>query len=360
MPGRMQVDQQLNRQALTNIRRITLGSIPASIVISLWLQPYVDTKLSMIAIATISISASGQFLGCGSFLRNESSMKLLLIHGLVAMSGTGWGLFALFGIPAAATDGGRMRIVVMVCGVLTTSVASSSASPTTFVVYVTPLMICLVVGLGLAGGDRYLFLGIIGFIVIIGESFRNGHVTTRSAVALQHQADDLAAQLADALRLTEHDSLHDPLTGAGNRRLFARLHGSEVDLADTSVICIDLDHFKQLNDQHGHRAGDELLVKATNRIRTLVRVDDKVIRTGGDEFVVILSSARDQAEPIAQRLVTQLAAPYELEVGTIAVSASVGLASGRNGETLEHLQHRADEALYQAKSSGRGVLVVGL
>jgi diguanylate cyclase (GGDEF)-like protein len=352
------VDQQLNRQALSNIRRITLGSVPSALVMALWLRPYVSSSLSAWAVACITVSAVGQFVSSSAYLREPSRSWLLLTRALVCMSGLGWGLFALFGIPAASTDGGRMRIVVMLCGVLTTSVASSNASPMTFIVYVTPPLTCLITGLVIAGGDRLLLLGIVGFMIVLAESFRASHVVTRSAVALRYEADDLSARLAEALRLTEHDSLHDPLTGAGNRRLLAR-QSDEKDITETSVICVDLDKFKQLNDQHGHAAGDELLVMVTNRIRTLVRVDDSLIRTGGDEFVVILNSSHGHAEPIAARLVHRLAAPYHLSVGEVVVGASVGMASARSGETLEQVQRRADAALYEAKSSGRGTLVVG-
>jgi diguanylate cyclase (GGDEF)-like protein len=355
--GKVAVDQQLNRQAMTNIRRITLGSIPAALVIGLWLRPYVSDVLAIWATALVSVSAVGQFIFCSEFLRNESPKTLFVTRILVAMSGTGWGLYALFGIPAAATDGGRMRIVVMMCGVVTTSVASSNASPTTFVVYISPLIFSLVGGLIATGKDQYLLLGIVGFLSIVGESFRSGHATTRSAITLRQEADDLAARLAEALRLTEHDSLHDPLTGAGNRRLLARQStGPATSLV--SVLCIDLDHFKQLNDRFGHAAGDELLVLATNRIRTLLRSEDIVIRTGGDEFVVIVHSGQDLAEPIANRLIEKLAEPYQLSFGVVEVGASIGMATARSEEPIDHVQQRADTALYKAKSTGRGVLVV--
>jgi diguanylate cyclase (GGDEF)-like protein len=357
MQGKAAVKQLLDREAMSNIHRITLGNIPSVIVVSLWLNPYVSRALINTAAAVISASAIGQFFCCRSFLRSGSQRVQFFIRLLVSVCGLGWGLFALIGIPQAATDGGRMRLVVMICGVIATSVASSSASPTTFIVYVTPLVLSLIGGLVIAGGDHLLLVGIVCFLVVLAESFRAGHATTRSAVALRLEADDLAAQLAEALRLTEHDSLHDPLTGAGNRRLLAR-HSAEVAASPVSVLCIDLDHFKQLNDRFGHAAGDELLVLATNRIRTLLRAEDSVIRTGGDEFVVIVRSGKLLAEPIANRLLDQLSDPYQLSYGTVQVGASIGMASAQSDETLEDAQQRADTALYNAKSSGRGLLVV--
>jgi diguanylate cyclase (GGDEF)-like protein len=357
MQGKAAVKQLLDREAMSNIHRITLGNIPSVIVVSLWLNPYVSKAVITIAAAIISTSAIGQFFCCGRFLRSGSQKLLFVTRLLVSACGVGWGLFALVGIPQAATDGGRMRIVVLICGVIATSVASSSASPATFVVYVTPLFISLVGGLAIAGGDRMLLVGILGFLVVLAESYRAGHATTRSAVSLRQEADDLAAQLAEALRLTEHDSLHDPLTGAGNRRLLAR-QSAEANEAPVTVLCIDLDHFKSLNDRFGHAAGDELLVLATNRIRTLLRADDSVIRTGGDEFVVIIRSGRVFAEPIANRLLTHLGEPYELSFGTAKVGASIGMATTRSNETLDDAQQRADTALYNAKSTGRGVLVL--
>lgn len=149
----------------------------------------------------------------------------------------------------------------------------------------------------------------------------------------------------------------DPLTGAGNRRaLDAKL--SEVVNAHrrsgtaATLVLIDLDHFKKVNDVHGHAVGDQILKRVTTIIDLRIRVTDSLYRIGGEEFVVVLEGADlSRAVHLAEQLRTLVYA-NEL-VPDHAVTISLGVAELKKDENGNDWLHRADEALYRAKDAGR-------
>ncbi len=171
---------------------------------------------------------------------------------------------------------------------------------------------------------------------------------------------DITARKALEVRLS-HDALHDALTGLPNRVLLldrlarvlesARRHG-----AAAAVLYIDLDGFKEVNDRHGHAAGDALLQQAARRIEGCVRGEDTVARIGGDEFCVVLATlARaPDCEVAAGKIIEALALPFELGGTVASISASIGAAlypvHGSDGAAL--LAH-ADAAMYVAKNAGK-------
>lgn len=153
----------------------------------------------------------------------------------------------------------------------------------------------------------------------------------------------------------------DPLTGAGNRRAldeklrdivssYARLP------APSSLIILDLDHFKALNDAHGHGTGDEILKKITEIVNLRIRVTDSLYRIGGEEFVVVAENQTiEKASHLAEQLRTLVEA-NEL-VPDRSVTISLGVAEIRPGQTGNEWLGRADQALYQAKRGGRNATV---
>jgi diguanylate cyclase (GGDEF)-like protein/PAS domain S-box-containing protein len=155
---------------------------------------------------------------------------------------------------------------------------------------------------------------------------------------------------------------HDPLTGLDNRlslnlRLDQLLAQTRRAQGTAAVMFLDLDHFKKINDTHGHATGDQLLVAVADRLRDLLREVDTIARLGGDEFIVVTSGSVTPAEAgqIALRIVSALAEPFQLSGKTIHSGTSVGVAmfppDGHDSATL--LRH-ADTAMYAAKSQGRG------
>ncbi|MCI4645398.1 MAG: ammonium transporter [Hyphomonadaceae bacterium] len=159
-----------------------------------------------------------------------------------------------------------------------------------------------------------------------------------------------------------HLALHDPLTGLPNRGLFndrltAMIDRTVQEKCLSAVVLIDLDRFKDVNDLHGHAAGDQVLKVTAERIEGLVRSRDIVARLGGDEFAILQLKVdfANQTEELAMRLVETLSRPIELAGGqSVRVGASVGVAfCPRDGIQNVGLVTRADTALYHAKNSGR-------
>jgi diguanylate cyclase (GGDEF)-like protein len=158
-------------------------------------------------------------------------------------------------------------------------------------------------------------------------------------------------------------ALQDALTGLPNRAALVA-HLDTVLAAcrpgrQVGVLFVDLDGFKLVNDSLGHAAGDELLVRAAERIRGCLRHDDVVARLGGDEFVVVGSCAADETTlaQVAARICAQLSAPFRIGEQDAVVSASVGIATtattATGDETAEDLLRCADLAMYAAKTQGK-------
>jgi diguanylate cyclase (GGDEF)-like protein len=153
---------------------------------------------------------------------------------------------------------------------------------------------------------------------------------------------------------------HDPLTDLPNRELLATTVTGWCDRAtdarqEISLLFIDLDRFKMVNDHWGHEVGDELLCAVAGRLGGMVRSEDLVCRIGGDEFVIALASPSHTrlAESLAERLIAEFAEPFTLSVGNVVITPSIGVALSEGaGEALELIRD-ADTAMYKAKGSGR-------
>ncbi|BDM21619.1 diguanylate cyclase [Pseudomonas sp. LRP2-20] len=151
----------------------------------------------------------------------------------------------------------------------------------------------------------------------------------------------------------------DPLTGLPNRvALHKELDFALQQRAAFALFFIDLDGFKQVNDQYGHDAGDAVLQAAAGRMLAIMRTDDTVARLAGDEFVVIAQAVANQASArdIARKLCDVLSAPVQVEGGEVAVGASIGVylnLSGHDPQSAEEALALADKAMYEAKRGGR-------
>ena len=182
-------------------------------------------------------------------------------------------------------------------------------------------------------------------------------IRIRAQLGRKRQADKLRASLRAGLELAVTDSL----TGLHNRRYGLYRLQQMIDCPGHSVavMMLDLDHFKGINDEHGHAAGDEVLQRLSRRLRAELRSGDLLARLGGEEFLVALPDTdHDAAMDCAERLRRAIAEmPFALgETGApVTVTMSVGLALTDNAslEMAEHLIARADRALYNAKSLGR-------
>jgi diguanylate cyclase (GGDEF)-like protein/PAS domain S-box-containing protein len=173
------------------------------------------------------------------------------------------------------------------------------------------------------------------------------------------EAAGLVLTVRDTSELTRL-AYHDALTGLPNRVLFMdrlerALARSERLGTAVSVLFLDLDNFKVINDSLGHKAGDQLLTEIARRLRTELRGADTAARLGGDEFTVLFESASDPSDPlaVADRLGAALREPLTLEGHEVFVTASMGIAVARPGDTAESLLRDSDLAMYSAKGAGK-------
>jgi diguanylate cyclase (GGDEF)-like protein/PAS domain S-box-containing protein len=171
---------------------------------------------------------------------------------------------------------------------------------------------------------------------------------------------DVTAQIK-AEKALAHQVLHDPVTGLANRlslmdRIKQALASMERTPGRLAVLFIDLDHFKQVNDTFGHDAGDQVLAEIGHRISRISRRSDTVARLGGDEFVVLCASLHDGDELalIGNRIVEGVRAPYVKDGRDLSVTCSIGIIVTSDSHfDPEELIRDADEAMYEAKASGR-------
>jgi diguanylate cyclase (GGDEF)-like protein len=147
----------------------------------------------------------------------------------------------------------------------------------------------------------------------------------------------------------------DPLTGLANRRGLAEALGSLSDDGTAALLLINLDRFKAVNDQHGVSVGDALLATVGHRLQAVARGGDLVAGTGGDEFVLLCRGCDDLAAvTVARRVMRAVEEPAEIDGLTLRIGASVGIARAHG--SLDDIMCRADDALYEAKRSGRRVV----
>jgi len=198
--------------------------------------------------------------------------------------------------------------------------------------------------------------------VIIGSAAMSALVVARmnNAIATIVGAHHSLEALQDELAV---QATHDPLTGLANRvqsmRLLAGALGrTKRQQSTVGLLFLDLDGFKEVNDNFGHRAGDEVLREVGRRLATEIRDGDFAGRLGGDEFLVGIENVEDEqaAVTLANRLITSISHPIRIDEQTcVNVGASIGVSLGRGGSTdVETLVHEADLAVYQAKSTGKG------
>jgi diguanylate cyclase (GGDEF)-like protein len=199
---------------------------------------------------------------------------------------------------------------------------------------------------------------------VLGAGARKQHGFSQEDVNFMQAIANVLANAIQRRRTeerTQHEALHDALTGLPNRSLFLDRLQHALSVAARrrtviSVLFLDLDQFKLVNDSLGHAAGDELLAAVAPRIEQALRPGDTVARFGGDEFAVLAEDVRDErgATRIAERIAEALARPFILREREHFVSASIGISIGTGAEEPEALIRDADSALYRAKEHGRG------
>ncbi|MNF51899.1 Response regulator PleD [compost metagenome] len=235
-----------------------------------------------------------------------------------------------------------------------------------------PIIFYLLLGLRLGLWGSLLFIGIGLFA--FSQRFTSDNHLTNILILANLGAASLAvtlfshiyerSRLRNEQRLTELATT-DSLTGLANRMRLADVFEREISHArrngtPLALVFLDIDHFKQINDRHGHKAGDKALCHFARLLSQRLRSSDLFCRLGGEEFAVLLpNTSAEQAASIAQDLCERLAAtPLELDDGPLRMTLSAGVAShGEDGELLDELMQAADRRTYFAKRTGRNRVV---
>jgi diguanylate cyclase (GGDEF)-like protein len=161
---------------------------------------------------------------------------------------------------------------------------------------------------------------------------------------------------------------YDELTGLGNYYLFEDRINNLLTVAERSkrpftLLLLDLDHFKEINDRLGHLIGDQVLARAGDRLRRISRFSNTVFRTGGDEFIILMETGVSHAGALhlARKIVRAIRKPIRLESGEFSIGVSIGIAFyPEHGSSIKQIIHHADSAMYADKRSGGGVSEVEL
>lgn len=196
---------------------------------------------------------------------------------------------------------------------------------------------------------------------------RNQRFSEQEQGNLESLLSTLLFHMRNALlyRAATQSALRDPLTDTGNRIAMDQTLEREIEMSrrhsqPLSLLMLDIDHFKQINDTYGHSAGDEVLKAVAASIKNQLRNVDMVFRFGGEEFLILLSNTnREAAAMIGERLrFAAQAQDYEAEGKMIELTVSIGCSTLLPGESAESLLRRADSALYVAKREGRNRLAM--
>jgi diguanylate cyclase (GGDEF)-like protein len=233
------------------------------------------------------------------------------------------------------------------------------------------------IGNGLRYGARYLYAamatGIASYAIVFNNSaywreqwgFSAGLMIAQIALPLYFSIllKQLNSQHDELKKLYEQmarHATHDSLTSLPNRKRFQDQLAETIALAKQgkqtfTVLYLDLDGFKAINDDLGHAAGDKLIEHTARRLEQCVRKGDMVARVGGDEFIVLLQDvASADVSRIAEKIVENLSKPLMLTDKTLQITASIGIATyPQDGEDAGTLIHSADSAMYEAKRNGK-------
>jgi diguanylate cyclase (GGDEF)-like protein len=225
------------------------------------------------------------------------------------------------------------------------ALADTTRSRSVLWISILPVAVASGVGVGLRAQDAQFARALVWVMLVV-----IGLILLRMYLALY-----MNLGLGRAL---EHQAEHDSLTSLPNRILLRRrleraLAAIERSNQHVTLMMLDLDGFKEVNDTFGHSAGDQVLVQVARRVVTSVRGVDSVARLGGDEFAVLLAQGPvDNAAVIARRVLAALELPLALRMTTVSVAASIGIATGSLGDTADELLRNADLAMYAAKAAG--------
>ncbi|WP_407521367.1 putative bifunctional diguanylate cyclase/phosphodiesterase [Methylobacterium oryzisoli] len=372
------IDRLVDRDrvdALLRVLPLTLASntfVSVSFTVTMWgdVQP-----ASLLCFVTLNAAVNlGRLWGVWTVRRRgltelSPSLVLTLSRAGALVSGLCWAMILV--LAAQAGHAYNLAVGLTFCGINAGSVIQSTADRQTTLAFVLPNSVILILTL-LAGEtvqSQIIGVNLLLLTLLMVRASTRAERDYVTAARLRHEAAHLADSLrqanvaaTQAMQRLEHAASHDPLTGLFNRaayrtRLAERMARAGSGEGEVSLLLIDLDGFKGINDTYGHAAGDAVLAEVARRLTAVLGPDEVIARLGGDEFAALLFRDRigEADELAAERIVRSLCAPFVLEERFMEAGASVGIARfPRDAATAQDLQAAADLALYASKSGGRG------
>jgi diguanylate cyclase len=208
-------------------------------------------------------------------------------------------------------------------------------------------------------GDEAYRLALGELIARYQRLMREMRRVIRHSDRQERELNSLNTRLRQLAGELDHKARHDPLTGEFNRAAIIELVTQHLAKLPTSLIVLDIDHFKRINDTYGHPAGDAVIVELVGRLRTALPSSGRIGRVGGEEFTVALPGTDlHEAAAIAEGMRRVVAARPFGTATPREVSASFGVSWNPVGTTFDQAYARADEALYAAKRGGRNRVVM--
>ncbi len=263
--------------------------------------------------------------------------------------------------PVAELEVQTAQLLVLVA-VGTSLVLLGAFLPRTFQLALTVFGVSVTLGLLVwgIGVNRQLALMVPVYLVILLQMQLFMRTATVRSIRLALENEELLGELGTEQARLEHEASHDHLTGLLNRAAFLdlveRALARRTDGRRVCIAFLDLDHFKSVNDAHGHVAGDQVLVEVAARLHGAVREGDMVGRFGGDEFTVLLAAipGPDVARAAGERIVAAFDRPFLVDGLELSIGVSVGIGlAGASGSSADELIRLADRAVYAAKAGGR-------
>lgn len=354
------VAAQIRAEQLTLVLRHSRGMMLANagnatvLAVALWNSPDGAAAALWGGIMVFGSVLSGRRARAAWKVTKPHRVSRGAIHRLVRNAfilGCLWAIVPL-GFFARATNGGQLVITCLCAGMLAGGAFAFSTIPVAAMAMVAPIILGTGICLWQSGDSVHLLVAILVVvyaIVLFRAVFANSFEFARRLVALLE---------------TEKAVREDPLTHLSNRLAFnegleqalARLsrHGEEF-----AVLVLDLDRFKEVNDQMGHPAGDEFLIQIAARLRKCARETDTVARIGGDEYALVVTNVTRPSDALeaAERIVATFANSFHIEGREIIGSSSIGIVlAPRDGSTINDLLKHVDIALYRAKKAGPGTI----
>ncbi|HEX9171816.1 MAG TPA: GGDEF domain-containing protein [Telluria sp.] len=343
--------------------RRALRTTPIGWLLAVWLcWGRVPLATIVLWLGTAAVVWAGSMWVLQGLINDGSSLERhrTRLHWVAGLDGFAWGLVAwlLIGNDPILDA----VLIALLCGVTSVNAQVYGTYISAYYWQMGAIWGVSVLGLVLVTGGRSAMdyaAGLTVFVALTAYYTRAISQRLLEGIRLQLANALLARQLRVALNKVELDAATDALTGQGNRRALDEFLKQQAELylssgRPFSILMLDIDFFKSVNDEFGHLVGDDVLRAFAQRVREYLRPEDVCARFGGEKFVVVLpKTALEAALEVAERLRHGVAHAPLIETPRVQVTVSIGVATLTAGQTVGDLLVAADAAVYVAKNAGR-------